>query len=422
MTARTRETAVASLANLRAAVEEKDPIQYGYLREVKGMRDEEFRLRTNSMTQEIIRDIGEVKKKLYEEGFRAGMKSFEEGAKTAVGRGGAAQPATVMHIDYDRAFAQKMAALEEKLLGKISSNTNYIASEVRKREDDFRATEARLRSELDSIKGVAAKVNSLEEGLSKSVRKPFKQIEARISEVDNRIDSQLIGSVIGGKQLDEKIAAAEKKILAQVRAAPEAGQAAVVLEKRLDKQFAGVRKAMRAIERSVSAVDNRIDSQLVGSVIGGKQIDEKIREAQKKSAAPALGPQVAKAMEAVQIGVATHGKKVEKQLARIRREMRGLGRDVSGVDNRIDSQLIGSVIGSRQMDEKIRDAEKRILARQAAPAAKPATRVAAVKARAPAAKAARKPAARKAAKPRARASKPRARAKARAARRGKGRK
>ncbi len=302
---------VNSLVNLRAAVEEKDPSHYRHLLEVGGMKEDEFRERTKALTQEIIRDVGELKKKLYEEGFRAGMKSFEEGARAAMAGRVQAPAAPVMHIDYEHALNQRAAALEEKLLGRITANTNYIASEVKRREEEFKGVAARLREELDAIKGVADRVKKLEEGLGKAVKKPLKALEARISEMDHRIDSQLIGSVIGAKQLNEKIAEAEKRIVAQVKAAPETAEKLAAIEKQLAafdgkkllKQIAAVRKNIRGVEQRISAVDNRIDSQLIGSVIGAKQLNEKIAEAEKRimAAVKAPAPLKAKIVKAAKV-------------------------------------------------------------------------------------------------------------------------
>ncbi|MCX6767875.1 MAG: hypothetical protein NTY90_04075 [Candidatus Micrarchaeota archaeon] len=311
MAARNREAIMNSLVNLRAAVEDKDPSHYRHLIGVSGMRDDEFKEKTGVMTQEIVRDIGDLKKKLYEEGFRTGMKSFEEGARTAIGHKPlvptvSTQAAPVVHIDYDRALAQRMESLEEKLAGKLAANNNYIASEVKRREEEVKEMEARLRAEFEAIKGVASKVKSLEGGFAKDLRKPLKAVEAKISEVDNRIDSQLISSVIGAKQIDEKIKEAEKRIAAQAKAgagtAPETVEKLAAMEKQIAsfdgkkilKQITGIRKGMRGIERSVSAVDNRIDSQLIGSVIGARQMDEKIADAEKRMKALAAAKPAAK--------------------------------------------------------------------------------------------------------------------------------
>ncbi len=132
----------------------------------------------------------------------------------------------------------------------------------------------------------------------------------------------------------------------------------------------GLTKKIKAVNQKILDVDSRIDAQLIGSVVDAKMMDEKIKDARKL-----VLDEVASKYSKVDVGavreelkgdfakmLATHSEEeqkhfvLQKSLAHVRKDLRHTDASIADVDNRIDRQLIGSVVDAKMMDEKIKDA------------------------------------------------------------------
>jgi hypothetical protein len=197
--------------------------------------NEKFRKEADDLAKEVIKDIGEAKKKYYEEGYREGIKTFEEGLLKALesyGHGvreGLADEAgrlkhghehtritTVSSAGYETEayleYSRRLGNLEDKMLKfmahvddevsqKVSANTTYIIAQLKERESRVAEIEKKMLEKLDAevkmLKKESEELSKPEQQLQEMETRFVEKIDYELSEIKNlfKEEEQRVSSV-----------------------------------------------------------------------------------------------------------------------------------------------------------------------------------------------------------------------------------
>ncbi len=204
-------------------------------RRLSGMQNGDFHKEVSALSNEIIHEIEDMKKRYYEEGFKEALKQLQaqQMQKTEVQPLQAILP--VAQVDTS-AFEARMSSLEQKLSDRvISLEQSFLNFEAREGElkevlSEHKDLVSTLKSRLSEI---AVLQSSIEEKLSQAPGDVEGKIDSMKGEVENIANLVL--------ETDSKINKFERTRKGSVR---RLGRKLASLEKRLD-DFKKVRKAIR---------------------------------------------------------------------------------------------------------------------------------------------------------------------------------
>lgn len=114
----------------------------------EGMSDEEFKELVQTLTQDVIREFEDAKKRAYEEGFQAGLKAAGESKPLVITQ----QPS----------FERELSELSQKIEG-LSSEHEKIHRQLEDADRSLHSEIRELRDEIEALKQKPAEEETVEE-------------------------------------------------------------------------------------------------------------------------------------------------------------------------------------------------------------------------------------------------------------------